>query len=128
MLDEELSSWLVTCGELVTTITRVLKECSSVCAEYSLKYLLLLTSLEFKRLCNYIESRFGKCYDVVYGVCGDGLANDLSKLLKIYEALAKGVYVDIDELLELATKLPELYVCSSRSVFELRRSYSSRSS
>lgn len=128
MLDEELSSWLVNCGELVTIITRILRECSGMCVDYSLRYLLLLTSLEFKRLCSYVEGRFGKCYDVIYEVCGKDLASNLSKLLRISEVLIKGVYVSVDELLELTTRLPELYVCGSRSVFELHRSYSSRSS
>lgn len=120
MLDDELGSWLARCGELVTVATRVLRECDDLCMEYSLRYLIVLFSLELKQLCDHLGvGGLSRCYEVLGSACSGEAIGRLARVLSVGEVLRRGVYVGASELVDLAASLPELYVCTSRSIFEL---------
>lgn len=131
MLSDDLRGWLIRCGELATVVTRVLRECSDLCLDYALRYVLISFSLEFKRLCTYLGMEsLGECYKLVSNVCGSEFIGKLSSIVSTGELLCKGSYIELNDLMNLSHYITEVYLCMSRSIFNLTviSNHSSRSS
>lgn len=124
MLSQDIRSWLVRYGELVTLTQRVLRECGGVCASLSLRYLIIVLGVELNNFCRYVTTGLGSglsgnCVDVMRGLgVKEDLVSSLAELLTVSKALAEGVDVGDDVLTTLVGRLPESYALLSRTVFQ----------
>ena len=124
MLDQDIRSWIVRYGELITLAQRVLKECSAVCASLSLRYLIIMLGLELSNFCKYLTDKLRReldsnCREVLkeLGIKED-LIDNLMDLASISKALTEGKDVNDDVLIALVNRLPEGYAFLSRVIFQ----------
>lgn len=117
---EYLKYWLVRYGELVTMVVRVLRECSGLCCELSLRYLTMLLGLDIVKLCRHLNyGLIDVCLEELGSICSE-YSGKVNTLVGISRRLSEGEFVLFDELTNLlgvdGGYISGIYLCLSRII------------
>ncbi len=117
---EYLKYWLVRYGELVTMVVRVLRECSGLCCELSLKYLTMLLGLDIVKLCRYLNyGLVDECLKELSNVCSE-YSGKVGTLVSVSRRLSEGEFVLFEDLTNLlgvdGSDISGIYLCLSRLI------------
>lgn len=113
---EELMGWLSRFGELVTMSVRIFRECSGLCGDLSIRYLMILLGLDLINFCRYFGYEVESCYDDVLKMCGNSIMKGFHETVDVGKRLSAGEYIGNDFLKHIINELPMIYLCLSRMI------------